>query len=435
MPATTLYGIDLEVDLGIGRQAGAGVWDTSRWDDAVWAETDTSLGDWVDVSCQVKDGISLGAGASDADGVVTRWEAATFAFTLLGAEFDPWSGPWAGIIGPSVPVRLRWRTSPGLTSVVDELGLAPAVDSAGWSIAFIGYVDDGGYHYQPDPNPNLCLAQVQAVDHTTVLASFDGLEQIPAGSGETASARVIRVLDNARWPAADRDITAGGVLLKDTTLANTAWTELLAVADTDLALLWVNRAGQLAYRPTGRVGSGQQLTAVLVVCPDDAAGGIQVVDLERANPNPTRNIVSISRQVNTGQPEASTATISDQASVARYRARRYGRTDLLHLSDAWSTTVAQTILLSCAWPSDAPRRVELDCRLGDARVPGLLLALEPIHAFTLTDGTSTWRVGPVGWAIDIDRAHIGGQVALDDWTRWTGGVWDSALWDQNRWGV
>ena len=70
---------------------------------------------------------------------------------------------------------------------------------------------------------------------------------------------MVRVANAALW-AGGYDVTAGGTVLQGTTLDAGAWTELLEVADTDLALLWVTRAGVLAYRPRGRVGQGNRLS-------------------------------------------------------------------------------------------------------------------------------------------------------------------------------
>src|SRR5579864_1328512 len=124
-------GIEVEIALAVGRTADAGVWDSGRFDVNVWSQTDTTLGDWLDVSCSVLDGVELNAGASDADGVVTRWEAATCAFTLIGDAWNPNSGPYAGLLGPNLPVRVRWR----------PLG------SPDWLTAFLGATDDSGFNY------------------------------------------------------------------------------------------------------------------------------------------------------------------------------------------------------------------------------------------------------------------------------------------------
>lgn len=248
MSAVTEYGVELSVELGIGRQGDSGAWDTAKWDTAVWGNPDTTLGDWVEVTCDTESPLSLGAGASDADGVVTRWEAATCALVLHGAAYDPWSGPWAGILGPMVPVRVRWRPE----------------GSAEWLAAFTGAIAADGYEWVPGSRP---YATVAATDSTQVLTAYDPVERAAIGAGDTAAERVHRILDVAQWPSNLRDVTPGGVKLKSSTMADALWTQLLAVADTDLALLWVRRDGRVAFRPEGRVGVGVELGGKLVVCP------------------------------------------------------------------------------------------------------------------------------------------------------------------------
>ena len=251
MTATMDYGIDLRVQLGIGRQKNRGTWDASAWDTgAVWAESDTSLGDWVDVTCDTTQPFTLTAGASDADGVVTRWEAATCALELNGAQWDPWAGPYAGIVGPQVALRVSWKRTGDAT----------------WIAAFTGAVAADGWNYVPGARPR---TEVAATDATQALAAFDPPERSPIGSGDTAAQRVNRILDVASWPANLRDVSPGGVLLKSSTMADALWTQLLAVADTDLALLWFRRDGRLSFRPEGRVGVGTQLAARLVICAPD----------------------------------------------------------------------------------------------------------------------------------------------------------------------
>lgn len=602
---TTDYGVDLRVQLGIGRQSGSGRWDnaSARWDAIVWGEADTSLGDWVDVTCETADPFTLTAGASDADGVVTRWEAATCALRLLGAQWDPWAGPWAGIVGPSVAVRVSWR---------------PAGDPT-WLPAFTGSVAADGWDYIPGTRP---YANVHATDSTQNLAAFDPPERSPIGTGDTASQRVNRILDVAAWPANLRDVTTGGVHLKSSTMAEALWTQLLAVADTDLALMWIRRDGRLAYRPQGRVGVGIELTGRLVICPPNpldrltltnlienpapaslfgwsvnrpdahihtyaageilvdrqavayaneaaswfnaglstaspvlkagvnyqrsieiwvdaastlsgigfgsfnggqllpanqwtrvveqftgtgaamyAMGGIvnmpgvgtgihcklrraqlmenisgatlpyfdgdtpdipggrtyswtgtpnnstsiaapsaavpvQVVTIGGAQFTDIRNIVSISRQKDETGPDATTATVRDDGSIARYLSRAYSRTDLQHQDDVWSTTVANAVLAASAWPSRAPREAVLSSRLGDPKIPSLLLSLEPDMTFDVEDTSGAfWREECVGWKVTVGRHLIDGTIELSDVSKWIAAEWGSAVWDRDRWSI
>ena len=424
MTATTLYGIDLEVALGIGNQANVGRWDQGIWDLNVWAQTDTTLGDWVDVTCKVIDGLGLKAGSNQTDGVTLHWEAATCSFTLLGEDWDPWNGPYRGLLGPWTPVRVRWRQ----TGDVD------------WQTAFLGAIQNGGYSWEPAPPGGLSQAHVLAADSTSLLAMFKSVQQSWQGSGETAAQRVTRILDAARWAANLRDVTAGGVTLLPTDLADEAWNMLLAVADTDLALMWVRRDGRLAYRPQGRVGEGLHMQSRLAVCPQ-TPDDIQVATLGRAADDVVRNWVDVSHAkdgtLDSTAPNPPVVTMTDESSVARFYPHRYSRTDLLHDVDSWSTTVAQVLLMVGAWPTGAPAEIVLASQMGDPRVPGLLLSIEPDATFDVLDpDRRVWRMGCTGWEVEVRYATITGTLTTADETLWVGDQWDNNPgWDHSRFGI
>ena len=423
MSGATLPGpqIDLEVSLAIGTLQPGGVWDAGTWNYNTWQDPPTPLGDWTDITCDVAAGLHMAAGSSP-DGVVTRWEAQTCAFTILGDIWDPRSGPYAGLLGPNVPVRVRWKP-------------AGAPDPA-WAVAFIGQTTDDGFTYDPKAG----RAAVAATDATAVFAAFDGIEQGSQGAGETAAARVGRIADLVGWPGDRRDIAAGGVAVQATTLAGAAWTMLLAVADTDLALLWITRAGLLAYRPQGKVTPTHTLAAVVGCDIDDAPPGVAVVapvNIVGQQPTVTRNIVSISRQARDETDTPATATVRDEPSVSRFFPHTYTRTDLIHNADAWSTAVAEAVLMSSAWPSSAPASVDLSSR-ADPGASALLLALEPSLSIRVDDGRQSWECEPAGWDLTIGPTEIAGRIDLVDVTVWYGAEWDSGAdgdgWDLSRWG-
>jgi hypothetical protein len=618
MPATTAYGVDLLVELAVGRAADAGLWGAGAWGRARWAESDTDLGDWLDVSCDLLDELRMTAGSNTSDGVTRRWESATASFKLLGPQWDPWNGPHARIIGDRTPTRISWRPAyvpftdrvnlftnpqavtidatsepvsfdghaglniltgsdgstmgargaakwtatgtanqrmillyqlaryvqytvrfdirtsyttggasggavavyarPTASSSTGQVLLATTVDltanrtrtleftftvtntptaTAGivlvrqggavvgevteitrvtfeaaptspaffdgstpdtphvtyawtgapdassssavgapvqpWVPAFTGFVATRGYSWDPDEQE----AAVACVDGTSVLVASDGLAQAPQGAGETAAARVARIAASALWPAA-LDVTPGGTPLQATTLDDPAWDELLAVADTDLALLWVNRAGALSYRPRGWVGQGTTLAGRLVVCeagPDD----VGVMTMGRHQPSVTRNRVAIARRVDETIPGDAPvpAQLEDRQSIARYQAHDFKRTDLLHRDDAWSATIAQAVLGAGAWPSPAPGELLLDTITEDPRVGPVLLTLEPDMTFDVVDDAgSTWRQAIVGWDVQLTHDGAEGVLHVEDVTRWTSAAhWGTARWGIDRWGI
>jgi hypothetical protein len=401
-------GIELEVALGIGTIEPGGVWDEGEWDLNTWQQPDTSMGDWTDVTDRTVSPISTGAGSS-ADGVVTRWEAATCALDLIGAQWDPRSGPYARLLGPGLPVRVRWR---------------PIGDTE-WLVAFIGAADDDGFSYDPKTQ----RAHVAATDGTRIFAGFDGIEQPPTGAGDTAGQRVVRIADMVGWPDDRRDIDPGGVALKATTLADAAWTMLLAVADTDLALLWVNRAGSLAFRSQAKTRPSSTIIATVGCAPGDIAP-VNIVDQQSTQ---LRNIVSVSREALDDSDSAVTVTVRDEPSVARFLAHSYERTDLQHTDDAWTPIVADAILQNFAWPSTAPAQVELSSR-ADPAATALLLGLEPSQSIFVDDGGGRWQCEPAGWSVTIGRSEVSGSIDLLDVTMWAGSSWDDGTWDDGVWG-
>jgi hypothetical protein len=434
MPAMTAYGLELLVELAVGRAADAGLWGTSRWDQARWGTSDTEAGDWLDVTCDVLDDLRLTAGSNTGDGVTRRWESASAAFTLDGDQWDPWNGPHAGIVGDRTPVRVSWRAPSLVLELLEGFGVhATSYDVAGWVPAFTGFIATRGYSW----NPGTQEARVQCVDGTSVLVASDRAALAPQGAGESAAARVTRIATAALWPGG-YDVTAGGSAVQATTLEAPAWDELLQVADSDLALLWIDRAGVLAYRPRGRVGQGVRLSGRLVVCevaPDDVA----VMTMGANQPSTTRNRVTIARRKDPtiGGDTPAVATTEDRESIARYQAHDFKRTDLWHTDDAWSATVAQAVLGGGAWPSAAPGQVLLDSVTGDPLVPTLLLTLEPDMTFDVVDdGGTTYRQAVVGWDVQVSHDEIEGLLHLEDVSRWAFvGHWGTAIWGVDRWGI
>lgn len=265
MTALTDWDGEIEVAIAIHRDYPAGEWDASSWDAATWDDTDTPMGNWLDVTCDTLVPINLKAGATRTDGIVTRWEAATASVGLYGDRYDPRSGPWAGKVGPGLPVRIRWRPAPSTAASVGRLGLPR--DAEDWRVVFLGDVQNGGYEWDPATR----TANLDCWDRTSNLVAFDQLpSDPPVGDGDWASARIHRLADTAYVPEDERDISPGGVTLLPSKLSGTVWANMLAVADTDVALLWTRRDGRLAFRPEGRVAENVDVSAVLVPCPDDA---------------------------------------------------------------------------------------------------------------------------------------------------------------------
>lgn len=416
MTATTTYGVDLLVELAIARPADAGRWGSGLWDVATWGDTDTPTGDWIDVTCDVLDPLRLTAGSNTDDGVTRRWESASASFVLHGAQWDPWTGPYAEVLGDRTPARVSYRRT----------------GDAAWLAAFTGFIATRGYNWRPGD----LEADVACVDGTSVLVASDVPPRAPVGAGESAAARVERIAAAALWPGG-LDVTAGGTPLQATTLDDPAWSELLAVADTDLALMWVKRDGVLAYRPRGRVLIPPAASARIAVC--ESPGDIPAMTLGLTQPSVTRNRVGIARRADPTVPGDApvVATLQDQGSITRFQSHDYLRTDLWHRDDTWSPVVAQAVMGTGAWPSRAPGELLLDADVADVRVPVLLLSVEPSQTYDVVDLAGTvWREAVVGWDVELGFDQCSGVLHMEDVTRWTYAAhWGTGKWGVDLWGI
>src|SRR6476661_4845431 len=107
MTATVAGSVEVEVALGLGLAAG-----TSRWDDPTavfgqtkWGQADTPLGDYVDVTCETVS-VRFQSGGATPDPIVPLFTAATASLVIIGSRWDPWSGPWAGVVGEGLSARV-----------------------------------------------------------------------------------------------------------------------------------------------------------------------------------------------------------------------------------------------------------------------------------------------------------------------------------------
>ena len=420
--------VDLLVELGVGRQADAGVWDAAAWDGAVWGASDTDTGDWVDVSCDVLD-VDLTAGASQPDGVVTAVDSTTGVVRLAGERWNPWQSAYRGALGPAVPVRVSW--SPVDPDNPDA--------SPSWRPVYTGESDAWPY------DRRRAVVAVPVVDATAALgANTLPTEPNPGvGGHETITARMTRILDAARWPADLRDIPDDrSVTTIPTVLGDDAWSMMQTAADTDLGVVWVNRGGLVAYRPVAHLGQWAPDPVGIGLTDVAGDGNVCVLDYTRTDPVVVRNDVTIAHDkppdtdppANPAPPDPPQVRLTDDASIERYRPRTYKRTDLIHDDDTWSAILAEVILEGAAFPSQHPQSATLDLR-ADVRVRDLLLDAELTQSLVVTDTGRSYLCLLVGYALTITRTALSGSVVLQDITAWIAGRWDSALWDIDVWGV
>ena len=175
--------------------------------------------------------------------------------------------------------------------------------------AFTGRLDDIDH--------DLEVASIKVTDDVAALAAVQFTEtNVPA---ETASARVVRILDLAAWPASLRDVTAGGVTLQAGTVAADAWSELVEVTRNELGALWLKPDGTLAWRPRANAWAATAPAMVFGCPPSD----VPLIALQTgADQSNLVNVLTASRRTGTAR------TVTDSPSLGRYGRHSHVQNDL-----------------------------------------------------------------------------------------------------------
>jgi hypothetical protein len=387
------------------------VWDRARWDQDRWDAVDYD--NFVDVSCDCH-GVSIDRGRSDPLAHAQPGRASLQLDNPTGV-YSPWNtidanGADMGrpVLGPDVPLRVATATGPLFTGFVRT----------------VTETDDGGES----------TVALTATDSLGFLGDANGLEQSSQGANELAGARLGRVMNQAALPAlVDRDLDAGVTPLQATTLAKGALEEAWLTADSDGGTMWATPAGVIRYVDPAGAEDPEFAEPIVTFTddPDRTPGLCPIGFTVTSDRDAVKNVVSVARVGGTSQ------TVTDPVSVSRHGARTTQRTDLIHTTDAWSTTIA---------------RFMLD-RLSNAEV-----TISPI------DGVATDDDDWYALAHEVDLASrvlvvrhrfgqvlevlatvdgIGHNITLDQWTvslkcapgQQTYGYsrWDSAVWDQSPW--
>ena len=391
------------------------VWDHARWDQDRWDAVDYD--NFLDVSCDCS-GVSIDRGRG---GPLDHAAPGRCSFSLDNPTglYSPWNtldGNGADLgrpaLGPDVPVRVATHVGPIYTGFVRT----------------VTETDDGGES----------TVAITTTDALSFLGDANGLEQASQGGGESAGARLTRIMDQAALPAlVDRDLDTGVATMQATTLAKGALEEAWLTADSDGGVLWATAAGVIRYVDPAGIGA-PEFSEPIATFTDETGGGLCPISFTvTTDRDHVKNVVSVARAGGTA------VTVTDPVSVARHGARSTQRTDLIHQSDAWSTTVAGFML----------------ARLSNAEV-----TVSPIDGVA-TDDDDWFALAhqvDLGSRVELVRARfgqvldvlatvdgIGHNITLDQWTvslkcapgeqvqgytRWDSGVWDVSFWDHGATG-
>lgn len=273
-------------------------------------------------------GGTVSRGTSRFDGVYGRAEAGTMKIDLANEDrrFDPTNldGPYvaAGETQVKAGRAARLRVTHLATGVTYDL--------------FRGFVEEPVLQYAG----GTATTTFVCVDGTTVVADYNGVAGAAVGGGEDTGARINRVLDNIGWPAEERTIAAGQTTVQSTELSANAWAEICLVADTEIGEVFFDVDGKITFRNRHAILSDPRSATSQATFGDDtgelpfAADGIIV----SADLTQTKNLIRVSRVGGTQQ------TASDADSRAEFRTRTWGRSDLLHQTDAAVADYADYVL-------------------------------------------------------------------------------------------
>jgi hypothetical protein len=325
MPLEALWApwIALEVELGLGVTRDP----ILTLDDPINGQLDFGLlgspdSPYMDVSCDVRS-LIWQSGATRSDGVLTRWEAgvATVVLDNRDGAYDVSQDPTAGTprLEPMIPLRIRGC----LAGDTNDIYL------------FMGYADDLAMGW--DANGDATVTVI-ATDGTKLLSGYDAPELAsPVGDGETSAQRAQRIITEAEWTG-PVNITAGGLAMQSTTMAQDSWTQLLLNQDAEMGSTYIAPDGTFTFEPRSVWLAGQNDPTIKQKWGPD--------DLRYENASVINDDTNLRNIVDAGRIGGTVITQRDSASVTAYQAHRYGRSDLPLKNDAdvqdWGNLVLQT---------------------------------------------------------------------------------------------
>lgn len=320
----------LSVEIGLASAVSAFTLDLSQLAPVTAPAEVDELGNdqgfnWVDISEWVLEGVTFRRGSTRSQGPFWRYEAGTASLTLdnLDGRFDPLKldGPYvsAGVseIRPNLPVRISGIV--GSTSEILWTGVVDAIDidynSATYSTAVFRCVDG--------------VAFLQAADLPEL--------STPVGTGDTVAGRIERILDRVGWPASQRDLDpVPNNLLQSSTLAASAWADILLAADSDAGYVWIDRTGRIVYRSVGAITTTPGLTF---------SSSLSASGFEFTSVVVSRDVGQVFNSVSLARKNGTTVTVEDiDAQALIGQVRGFSRNDLICQADDEVEKVASWIV-------------------------------------------------------------------------------------------
>lgn len=267
---------------------------------------------WVDVSCDVQT-VETSLGGSRSDGALSRAEAATCTLKLADPNrtYDP--------TNPDSPFQYQGQTrlAPGTSIwVFVEYWNGTAVTQYR---LFSGTVDTWDEDWQLHPDKR--VATVVASDGIKDLVARDYGEQPAVGAGDTASARIDRILTYYGWTG-PKNLDTSTYTLQATTLAQSAWELIGRATDDELGFTFIDPMGTLQFRNRATWTTAPVPKFTVGCAPGETTYDMMTKATGRAASLNVRNAVYASIVGGTMQ------VARNDPAISRYGLHSYKRTDL-----------------------------------------------------------------------------------------------------------
>jgi len=409
--------LDIRVEFGLGAAGDSGsLWDSALWDEGVWSSNEIS---WTDMTSLVEEFTTRSGKSTASSTVLKRTRTASAVFTMdntTGAFVpDGVSTPGFLTLRPgryvrvlarpthkppvNIPDGTTWTDVTGRTWTARGSGMFKSAGGteASWEPIWYGRIDTiDNRHDRGD-----LTALVKCTDSFAELAVDSQVAVAAEGAGETASARITRILDRIGWPLDRRDIAPGGYTMQATTLAGDALELCGITTDSAGADFWQKPDGVLAWRDQGWKSETV----------DWIFGGLTGMPVHSVTPEWTSfrivNEAHVSRAGGTEQ------IVSDSLSRAIYGRRTHTRLDLVNDQDAdvaqlgnlWVTALKwdQQIVteVSVLAQDEATAEFMVGVSIGDL----IQLSVDTIHgwSYTVLEHVSAIAddVTPEGWVMTL----------------------------------
>ena len=401
---------------GTSTQWGTATWGTSEWQPPITT-------DWTDITADVRS-VSTGAAFSRQ---TNRYNTARASVLLdnRSGNYSPTNtdGDYYGHIGILRPMRIR-------ATYTNADGVA-----TDWPL-FTGLVQSWGEQF-PSYGKDATVT-VELLGNDSQLASITNVAQASQGAGESAGARVRRILADAdwRWPAI---IDEGETTMQATTLEGTPQSLLTLTADSEGGAFYCAPDGSARFDgfQAQIEKAGRTIPALHFSDAPTDAETLTYADVTLSyDGDLVRNSITYQRVGGTAQ------TVTAAASQQLYGMRSESRTDLICQSD---TDVAAIARRDLSILQDPEHRIEsvrlnpLDPSNADGRLwaalatQAIALRLGALVEYTPQNQTTLSRyvfIEGISHTISADRWQIG--LTFSSATAYRPRA--LSLWDVGTWG-